>query len=173
MGACGGISRIWEKHKTGRVFRKSMKVILAETTCTGGYRIWCGTTPSKAIETATCPQYLWPKRWPAYQKCREKGGAGIVGMANQGLVQLEIHPMDKNQSLTLLRILCYACRQWSSITVLWEALPSCWPKQTCIPGNLVKKLWEALKDPEGIESPQENQPSQLTWILSGSQRLKY
>jgi len=32
--------------------------------------------------------------------------------------QLEIHPIGKHQSLTLLMILCYACRQKSSMAVL-------------------------------------------------------
>ena len=64
---------------------------------------------------------------PAYNMCRDKDwgvwsrdwGAGIRGMANQQLAQLETHPMGKKQSLILLMILCYACRQEYNITVLW------------------------------------------------------
>lgn len=41
-------------------------------------------------------------------------------MANQWLNQIETHPMIKNQSLILLMILYYACKQDPSITVLWE-----------------------------------------------------
>ena len=33
-------------------------------------------------------------------------------------VKLETHPMGKHQSLTLLMILCYACRQESSVALL-------------------------------------------------------
>ena len=32
--------------------------------------------------------------------------------------QLEIHPMGRNQILTILMILCYACRQEPNVTVL-------------------------------------------------------
>jgi hypothetical protein len=51
-------------------------------------------------------------------------------MINQLLSQLETHPMGKHQSLTLLMILCHACRQEPSITALWETPPSSWLKQT-------------------------------------------
>ena len=63
-------------------------------------------------------QNLLPQVYPAYQKCRNKDGTETDGMANQWLAQLEIHSMGRHQSLTLLMILCYACKQEPSITVL-------------------------------------------------------
>ena len=51
-------------------------------------------------------------------KHRDKDRVKIEGMANQCLAQLETHPKGKNQFLTLLMIVCYACRQEPSITVL-------------------------------------------------------
>ena len=51
---------------------------------------------------------------PAYKMCRDKDREWA---ANEP--QIETHPKGKNQSLTLLlMILCYACRQKPSITVL-------------------------------------------------------
>jgi hypothetical protein len=41
----------------------------------------------------------------AYKMCKDKDRAETEGMANQWLPQIETHPMDKNQSLTLLMIL--------------------------------------------------------------------
>ena len=40
------------------------------------------------------------------------------GMAKQLMFKIKTYPMGKNQFLTLLMILCYACRQEPSITVL-------------------------------------------------------
>ena len=54
------------------------------------------------------------KIYLVYKKCRHRVGAETEGMANQ----LENHPLDKHQSLTLLMIFCYVC-----ITVLQEAPP--------------------------------------------------
>jgi hypothetical protein len=48
---------------------------------------------------------------PAYKMCRDKDKAETEGLANQWLAQIETHPMGKNQFLTLLMKLCYACRQ--------------------------------------------------------------
>ena len=45
-------------------------------------------------------------------------GAETEGMANQYLAHLETQSMNKPQSMTLLMILCYACRQKSSMAVL-------------------------------------------------------
>jgi hypothetical protein len=50
--------------------------------------------------------------------CRDKDGAEIERMANKWLGQLETHTMGENQSLTLLMISCYICRQEPSITVI-------------------------------------------------------
>ena len=51
-------------------------------------------------------------------KCRESGGAETEGMVKQWPTKVEIFPKDKYQSMTLLMILCYACRQEPSMTVL-------------------------------------------------------
>ena len=45
---------------------------------------------------------------PAYKKWRDKNGA--ESDANYYLAQLEANSLGKYQSLTLLMILCYACR---------------------------------------------------------------
>ena len=51
-------------------------------------------------------------------KCRESGEAETEGMVKQWPTKVEIFPKDKYQSMTLLMILCYACRQEPSMTVL-------------------------------------------------------
>jgi hypothetical protein len=52
----------------------------------------------------------------------------------------------KNQSLTLLMILCYACRQEPSITVLWEAPPiSQWKEMHWpTPNQALDGAWRVL-----------------------------
>jgi hypothetical protein len=88
------------------------------------------------------------------------------------LPQIEIHPMGKNQYLTL--ILCYACRQEPSITVLWEAPPSSQLKEMQGPTHqtldgdwgVLSKAWE---EDWGTQRGQ----SQLTCTLGGSQRLNH
>ena len=59
-------------------------------------------------------QNLQPKICPDYKKFRDKNGAETEAeteqMANQRLAQIENHSVDKNQSLTLLMILCYSYR---------------------------------------------------------------
>lgn len=55
---------------------------------------------------------------PACKLCRGKSKAETEGTANQCLPCIENHPMGTNQSLTLLLLLCYACRQEPNITVL-------------------------------------------------------
>ena len=42
-----------------------------------------------------------------------------------------------------------------------------------ISGSLVEELGEGLRDPDGIGTPQEDQQSQPTWTLGGSQRLNH
>ena len=54
----------------------------------------------------------------------DKDGADIEGMAKQCLVQLETHPMEESQPLTLLMIFCYTYRQEPSIIIIREASPS-------------------------------------------------
>jgi hypothetical protein len=56
--------------------------------------------------------------YPAYKMFRDKDRGKMEGIANQQLAQIETHPMGKKQSLTLLMILCYACRHDPNITVL-------------------------------------------------------
>jgi hypothetical protein len=85
--------------------------------------------------------------------------------------QLETHPIGKYQPLTLLMILCYACRQ--EYVVLWEATPSSWLRQIQMYtatsgwslGTLLEGKDEGLWAPKGIRIPQEDQWSQLTWSL--------
>lgn len=67
--------------------------------------------------------------YPAYKKERDKNLTQTKEMAKQCLVQLDMQPMGKNQSLTILMILCYAWRQKPNITVIWEPTPSRWPQQ--------------------------------------------
>ena len=74
--------------------------------------------------TSTYLRNLHPKICPAYKMCRDKDGAETEGMVNQCLAQLETHPMLENQSLTLLMILCYVCRQELSISVSLEVSSS-------------------------------------------------
>ena len=60
------------------------------------------------------PQTFCPKIYPVYKKCRDKVGTVTEGMDNKQLAQLEIHPVGKQQPLTLLMMLCCAYRQQSS-----------------------------------------------------------
>ena len=118
---------------------------------------------------------------PAYKnkKCRNKGETGFEGMANQWLPQLETQPMGKKQSLTLLIILFYACRQWPSITVLWEASPNSWLKQI---QRAIAKYWLELRGSYGRDRGRSEvtegnrdstgRPTELTnRTFGGSQRL--
>jgi hypothetical protein len=52
------------------------------------------------------------------KKYNDKDGAEIEEIANQKLAQLETNPMDKDQSLTPLMIICYACIQKPSINII-------------------------------------------------------
>jgi hypothetical protein len=60
---------------------------------------------------------------------RDKDGAETEGTTNQWLSQLETYIMWESQPLTLLMILCYACRQEPSMTVFWEASSRSWWRQ--------------------------------------------
>jgi hypothetical protein len=51
------------------------------------------------------------------KKCRDKNGAETEEMTDQWLAQ-------QAQSLTLLLILCCACRKEACLAVLWKALPA-------------------------------------------------
>jgi hypothetical protein len=102
------------------------------------------------LKNASCLQYVW-----------EKDGIETEGMANQWLTQPETHPINKNQTLTLLMILCYVCRQEPNINVLWEFHLSgdgnrCRDPQPNLrqsSGSLVEELWEGLRDATGIKTP--------------------
>ena len=101
-------------------------------------------------------------------------------MDDQWLTQLESHPKGNNQSLTLLMILCYGCRQESTITVFWEAPPSSWLKhmryhQSNTRWSLgsLADLGQRLRDLDRTGTTREDQQSQLTWILGGSLRLNH
>jgi hypothetical protein len=64
---------------------------------------------------------------PAYNIFRDKYKAENEGMANQWVGLVESFPLGKNQSLTLLIVLCCAYRQVLSTTIQWEApLSSRW-----------------------------------------------
>lgn len=71
--------------------------------------------------TPTLPQRLWPWIYPVYKMCMDKGGADNEGTVNQWLTQLEAHPHEESQLLTLLMILCHVCRKENVIAVAWEA----------------------------------------------------
>lgn len=101
--------------------------------------------------------------------------------ANQNPAQLEIHPMDKHQSLTLSMRLCYACWQEPSITVLWKALPSSRLKQTQIstakhcmdPKDTYGRLGGRTEGPKWEGNATRKQQSQVTWTPGISQTLSH
>jgi hypothetical protein len=62
------------------------------------------------------------------------------------MYQLEIHAMGKHQPLILLMILCYVCRQESSMAVLWESPPSCYLRGIQTP---TVKQWMELGNSDG------------------------
>lgn len=47
----------------------------------------------------------------AYRKCRDGDGAGTEGLGSQWLAKLGTYPTDRNQSLILLVVPCFDCRQ--------------------------------------------------------------
>ena len=60
------------------------------------------------LPTTFDPKFIQPTR----------NGKRGDGAETEGMVQLETHLMVKHQSLTLLTILCYACRQEPNMNVL-------------------------------------------------------
>jgi hypothetical protein len=88
-------------------------------------------------------------------------------MANQWLPELLTHPMRKIQSLTLLMMLCYECRQNHSITVSWEASPSSWWEQIqklrAKHGESYGRVKDRSEQVGGSRTPQEDPQSQLNW----------
>jgi len=90
--------------------------------------------------------------------------------------QLETHSIGKNQSLTLLMILCYACKQDPSILSFERLTETDRDPQSNIRwslGTLVDELGERLRDLEGIGTPHEDQQIQLIWVLGVSQRMNH
>jgi hypothetical protein len=81
--------------------------------------------------------------------------------------------------LILLMIFFYACIQETSITVLWEALPSSRLKHADTYshrwrlGTFIEELREGLKDLMEMGAPQGDQQSQQTWTPGGSQSLSH
>jgi hypothetical protein len=67
------------------------------------------------IQTLTSEKYWYPNFhcW---------SGAETEGTAKQWLPQLGVQPMDRQQSLTLVLMLWYACGQRPFMVVLWDAL---------------------------------------------------
>ena len=96
-------------------------------------------------------------------------------VASLDLYKLQYLQWYTHQSLTLLMFLCYACRPELSMVVLWEAPMSSRLRPMKTPqsnigwslGTLMVDLWV----PKGIRTTKEEQRSQLTWTLGGSQRL--
>ena len=78
--------------------------------------------------------------------------------------------MSRHQSLTLLMVLCYACRQKYSMAVLWESPLTSWRRQIQTPtakqwvelGNYCGRTEGRIAAPKGIGTPQEDQQNQLT-----------
>lgn len=105
------------------------------------------------------------------KEIQDRNGAEIKGKVIQWLAKLGIYPMGDHQTLTLLLMLCYACRQEPSMAVLWEALPEAdwercrYPQPTIGLGLGIpmEELGERLKELKGIAIPQEDQQGQLTW----------
>jgi hypothetical protein len=78
--------------------------------------------------------------------------------------------MGENQSLTLLMIFCYACRQEPSITDLCPGsqrneMQRLINKHKMELGSLREKLGERWRDLKRTGTPQEDLQSQLTWTL--------
>jgi hypothetical protein len=110
--------------------------------------------------------------------CRGKDRRETEGMANQWLTQLKSCLM-KNQSLTLLTILCYSCRQ--EHVALWEATPSSWLRHRHTPiakqwvelGDFYGRIGGNISDPRGDRNS-TGRPTESTNLDSwGSQRLNH
>jgi hypothetical protein len=164
-----------------------MEVILAEISISRGYRNWSGyllkpgRTSSGDKGTSIYPQNLQPKIYPANKMCRHKDGAKNWETANQWLPQLVIHPMWET-TLTLLIILCNACRQEEpSITVSGEASSSSGWRQTQRPTAKhqaeLRESWGRVgcrtEGIRGIRTLQEDAQIQLTWVHGSSHTLNH
>jgi hypothetical protein len=104
---------------------------------------------------------------PAFKMCRDQNRSEIEdqnrseaeGMVNQWLPQIKTHPKGKNQSLTLLMILCYVCRQDPNILSSERLDPAAKGKRCRDPqsnirwrsGSHVEDLGEELRDSKRTE----------------------
>ena len=82
----------------------------------------------------------------------------ILSKRNAGTKIEQIHPMGRQQYLTLLLMLCCTCRQEPNMTVLWESLPNRWLRHMQITTNI---HWTEVEDPygrvkRGIRGPQRD-----------------
>ena len=103
------LSRFWAGSLTG--WRDGNAAKMSEKTETAKYK----HSPS----LCSCHLLLSYCEMP-----RDEDGAEAERTDIQWLPQLETHPIWESQRLTLLMILCYACRQEPSITVCWETSSS-------------------------------------------------
>jgi hypothetical protein len=106
---------------------------------------------------------------PLYKIYTHKDRAETGEMANQRLPQIKNHSMSKKQALTLLVILCQACRQESTITVFWEAPPKePMEREAETHTQTLDEAWEVLeksweKDWRNSRGHQEGQESTNLW----------
>ena len=156
-----------------------MGMALAETHSSGDTEPDCSIprkNSSGGIRTPTNKQNFKPKICPLYKKYNDKEGPRTERMANNNQPKLR---HGKHQSLTLLMILCYACNQESSITVLWETRVNwnkCRDSQPHIGQNswtLTGELGEHVRNPNWIGVPTGRPTKSTSWNLGGPQRLNY
>jgi len=90
-----------------------------------------------------------------------KTGAETEGKTIQRLPQHLIYPIHRYQTMTVLMMKWYACRQEPDRVVLWEGLPASdrercrysLPTTWLSPGTPMKKLGEEMKEERGIATP--------------------
>ena len=133
------------------------------TTCCNQTRILMEELGHKPSHKTVDSWFVLPTRCAGV-----KDGAEFEGRPNQWLVELEIHAMQRRSPLTLLIILCYACRQEPHITVSWDASStSRWRQMQRLTakhleGSLVEE-W-GIEVSKSEETPHENLQNQLTRI---------
>jgi hypothetical protein len=114
---------------------------------------------------------------PAYKIYRDKYRAKMGGGGNvQPMTCPNWGPSHGQEPIPdTTNILCYACRQEPSITVLWEAPPAANGNQCRLPQpnikwgseSLVEEVGQGLEELKKIRTPQEDQQSLLTWTSGG------
>jgi hypothetical protein len=114
--------------------------------------------------------YMWPLSHSKNINTKlflSKGNAGTVsrteteGKAIQRWPHLEIHPICRHQTQTLLLMPRSTCWQESSIAVPWEVLPEPYQNRYgCLQPTMglsirapMEELWEGLKDLQGFATP--------------------